>query len=338
MNNREFVMLAKPFDSLKHKVAGWLVSEKFDGQRAIWDGGVTRGKPKKDVPWANTLKDERYVDEQISTGLWSRYGNVIHAPDWWLDSLPNCLLDGELYMERGAFQETRKIVSRLSGGEGWKNIRFLVIDIPQRIALFQSGRINNPQFKKVIHASECLKLFQGVPAGTFLMKDQVERINQTRLPPIEAEAREKMYDMLNDVVSAGGEGLILRQFDRIWAPKRVPYLLKVKPMHDAEATVVGYVWGKGKHAGRMGAMIVQWEDKVFELGTGFTDDEREMYNKSSDLVGHHYCKGDETLPGTKANDAWSAYMFERGTSVTFRYVSLTDDGVPREARYWRCDS
>ena len=52
---REYVQLAHVFDSKKHSPAGWYASEKLDGQRAWWDGGVSRGMPAAQVPYANTV-------------------------------------------------------------------------------------------------------------------------------------------------------------------------------------------------------------------------------------------------------------------------------------------
>jgi hypothetical protein len=52
------------------------VSEKYDGFRAWWDGGVSRGLPITAVPWANKNKKDRLLREPVSTGLWSFYGNV----------------------------------------------------------------------------------------------------------------------------------------------------------------------------------------------------------------------------------------------------------------------
>ena len=43
--NREFVQLAQVYDPKKHGIAGWFVSEKLDGMRCLWDGGITRGLP-----------------------------------------------------------------------------------------------------------------------------------------------------------------------------------------------------------------------------------------------------------------------------------------------------
>ena len=52
--NREFLMLAKDFKD--HHLDSYLWSIKIDGQRAFWDGGISRGQPAKDVAWCNTLK------------------------------------------------------------------------------------------------------------------------------------------------------------------------------------------------------------------------------------------------------------------------------------------
>ena len=61
MSKREFVMLAKDYDSKKYGIAGWFMSEKFDGMRDTWDGGVSRGKLASTIPWANTAKDKKEV-------------------------------------------------------------------------------------------------------------------------------------------------------------------------------------------------------------------------------------------------------------------------------------
>src|SRR3954469_15820234 len=122
--NREFLLLAQDFDPEKHHAANHFISIKLDGQRALWDGGVSRGILKEKIPWANINKDQRYKEPPVATGLWSRYGNVIHAPGWFLDKLPKgIILDGELYLGRGRFQECRSTVSTLVPGPKWKDIK-----------------------------------------------------------------------------------------------------------------------------------------------------------------------------------------------------------------------
>lgn len=312
---REFLMLAHPYNPDKHLIAGWYVSEKLDGQRCFWDGGVSRGKPTVEVPWANLQRKVK----PVATGLWSRYGNVIVAPDYFLDSLPvGLLLDGELYC--GNFQQLRTIVSTdVADPEDWKKVNYIVFDSPG-FDLFTTDKINNPNFTKHINHEKCvdyLSLNGGIEirGGQFnavyqetlgLLPDSDKiayRLSQIKLPIREDLAREEMYSILNSVVNAGGEGIMLRDPRSIWIPKRVNTLLKVKPMLDSEAMVVGHVDGEGRLDGMLGALTVKWNSKIFNLGTGFHDSERKKE------------------------------LYPIGTIIRFKYTSLTGDGVPREARF-----
>ncbi|CAD6938686.1 unnamed protein product, partial [Tilletia caries] len=70
---------------------GWWMSEKLDGVRAYWDG----------------------------SSLWSRASVLYDAPQDFKDKLPTDMsLDGELWMERDAFDGTSGIIR--SGTSGWK--------------------------------------------------------------------------------------------------------------------------------------------------------------------------------------------------------------------------
>jgi DNA ligase-1 len=97
---------------------GFLVSEKFDGVRAVWDGQVLR----------------------------FRSGRVIAAPAWFLSALPRVALDGELWMGRGAFDRLSGAVRQAApDDEAWRTVKYLVFDLPghaapfaQRVALVQS--------------------------------------------------------------------------------------------------------------------------------------------------------------------------------------------------------
>ena len=62
----------------------YLVSEKYDGVRALWDGQTLR----------------------------SRAGNVIAAPAWFVAKLPKQPLDGELWIARGQFEKLSGFVRK----------------------------------------------------------------------------------------------------------------------------------------------------------------------------------------------------------------------------------
>jgi DNA ligase 1 len=151
---------------------------------------------------------------------------------------------------------------------------------------------------------------------------------QERLPIATQAAQDRIYELMDTVLEKDGEGLILRKPESIWTPKRTWDLLKVKPLNDDEAKVIGYVWGKGKYEGMMGAVIVDWHGIVFEL-SGFTDAERGMECIAA--------KGIRTFPtpGTKVLADWYNANFPIGSTITFKYRELTNAGVPKEARYYR---
>lgn len=348
MAKREFLQLAQNFNPDKHSLAGWCMSEKLDGMRAFWDGGHTRGMKASYVPFANTEKDHRLKEEPVSTGLWSRYGKVIHAPGWWLDHLPEVPLDGELYMGRGLFQTLMSTCRRYDFSGEWIDVRFVVFDTPPLDQVFSDGKINNTNFKKVF--SGVRELFLGCPTVdsrkvfssriAWLRKHKIENAHveihdQTFLPVSTNRAYEQMQEKLFEVQEAGGEGLIIKNPQDLWLPERVWNVLKVKPWSDAEGEVVGYNWGKegvgDKLVGLMGSLILRTKAGEFKL-SGFTDLEREMEfveGGSAYDVGCKFPDGQEVAPNIHNP------RFPRGSLVTFKYRELTDDGLPKEARYYR---
>ena len=96
------LMLARDA-SLDIDPAGYLVSEKFDGARALWDGHVLR----------------------------FRSGNLIAAPAWFTTRLPGTPLDGELWLGRGRFEALSATVRRLQpDDEEWRALRYMVFELP----------------------------------------------------------------------------------------------------------------------------------------------------------------------------------------------------------------
>lgn len=76
-------------------------------------------------------------------------------------------------------------------------------------------------------------------------------------------------------------------------------LLKVKRFQDAEARVTGHQDGKGKHKGRVGALLCEMAcGKKFKVGTGMSDHQREHPPKV-------------------------------GAIITYKFQELTPDGVGR---------
>ena len=83
---------------------GWLVSEKLDGVRALWDGQRLR----------------------------FRSGRAIIAPPWFTAALPPVPLDGELWGGRGRFEQLSGTVRREQpSDDAWREVRYQVFDLPE---------------------------------------------------------------------------------------------------------------------------------------------------------------------------------------------------------------
>lgn len=360
MAKREFLMLAHVFSAHKHGVAGWMLSEKLDGMRCFWDGGVSRGLPKVEVPWANVDKDERYLTQPIATGLWSRYGNVIHAPDWWLDALPPIMLDGELFTVRGDRQRLMSTVKDLVPGIGWDDVRFFVFDSPPPEVIFANGDITGVNYNKVMDGSEswfqsrAQLRWQASSASVFgsIYKrlcreladcdEKIVRVLRQIELPYGVGALDAMYASLDVFVERGGEGVILRDPHSWWIPERAKTMLKVKKYLDAEARVIGYTTGRqtdkgSKLLGLMGALVVEYDGKRLEL-SGFTDEERTLDWTPGECRAELECSPVEWAienPGQEVPDWIQAAHYPRGSVITFTFRDLSRDGIPQEARYQR---
>ena len=252
----------------------------------------------EDVKELPILLAHVWTDEHDPTGWWmsekldgvraywdgaqflSRLGNVYHAPPWFTAGLPKHLLDGELFTARKAFQRTVGIVKRQDHPETWTAVRFVIFDAPHLDAPFEDRQA----FLTTSVAG------WGNAYATILEQARCESLAAMRAKLAELEA-------------LGAEGLMLRQPGSRYAAGRSSTLLKVKSFRDAEAVVVGYEPGKGKHKGRVGSLLCELPDgKRFNVGTGLTDAER-------------------TAPPAV------------GTTITFQYQELSDDGIPRFPSY-----
>ncbi len=206
----------------------------------------------------------------------SRQGNEYFAPAWFITDLPKIALDGELWIGRKAFQRTVSIVRRHDQSELWREVRFVVFDAPNASRDFEERQEvltatlceQQPQFARLLHQERCLGL-------------------------------QHLRDELCRITTLGGEGLMLRQPRSRYEVGRSHTLLKAKLIAELDAQVVEHVAGRGRHRGRVGALLVRLANgTTFNVGTGLSDAER------------------QSPPAV-------------GSIVTVSYQELTDRGVPR---------
>lgn len=332
MAKSEYLLLAHVYRPVKDNIAGWYVSEKLDGCRAFWDGGVSRGELAANVRYANIIKDTKPV---VATGLWSRTGKVIHAPDSWLDALPDCLLDGELYLGPGRFQELRTVIGPHVPSPRWGEVGFKVFDSPtwEAFTKVREIKIRN-DYSFWVRSSPSVTTVERDWPYDFIIKFLKAKlagnpvatiIEQEQLPLAYYHAVDRLEQMLDKIAKKDGEGVMLRQSSFRWRAVRSHGLLKYKPIRQSQATVTGFTAGKGRLVGRIGALVVDFNGKRLEL-SGMTDEERVLPSDSAAWA--------EQNPGADLPFTCPFY-FTIGQLVKFKYRELSDDGIPKEARYTR---
>ena len=357
MKKREFVQLLHTYKS--QDIAGWYWSEKFNGQCAFWDGGLTTGMSCRSVPFANTAKHHRYKIEPKATGLWSRYGQPIQCPPTWRQHLPPFPLHGELMIPGLTHQGVAKVIKKLDPNPlDWMAVRFKIFDAPDYASFAQIGRVANQIWEKLFTqdvASWIMEKmveknicpFRAIPLNfkqTYIAlcdapiwNETVQLVEQHQLPEHMIEAAKIVDKAMWEVVDKGGEGLVLRSPYGYWEPKRSHDALKMKPADESIAEVVSLHFGeltdKGSSLlGKMGALIVRWNGKTFKIGSGFNHDERELSSLRDDqdpiAIASAY-------PGQEADPSIECAQFPRGSKFKFKYRELTDDGIPAEARHVR---
>lgn len=247
---------------------GWLLSEKLDGVRAYWDGQQ----------------------------LWTKNGNPIYAPKWFINDFPPFELDGELWIARQHFEELTSVVLDQNPSKEWSKVTYQIFEVPN-----QPGGL----LKRLNVLEE------------YLMNQPVSVINViTQTPAINHEYVDRELKRLSKL---GAEGVVIRD-------GRLPYLVgrqsrmqKVKLKQDAECVVKGYTEGKGKYNGQMGAVLCELipeqvarlfpkldagNPEVIKVGTGFSDLQRKHPPKI-------------------------------GSKITFQYRGLTRKGLPRFVSFLR---
>lgn len=102
--------LVKPdiYDEKKHNIENWLMSEKLDGVRAVWNGKNLETKNK----------------------------NKIFAPAWFTKDFPPFALDGELWTKQDDFENIQSLVLSQKEPKGWENISYNIFEVPNQSGNF----------------------------------------------------------------------------------------------------------------------------------------------------------------------------------------------------------
>lgn len=273
----------------------WIMSEKFDGYRALFQYREGRGI------------------------FLSRSGKEFTAPAWFIEAMPppnvlkDHVLDGELWAGRDNFQLMGTVRKKVPLDEEWMQIQYQVYDIT---SLENSFIERLKALKRYVQMTE--KRWKGIKSAlgypyhnldcplVFASQTQIKSLSQ-------------MKEYYESVVREGGEGIMLKHPLQPYEHGRSSYLLKYKPVYDREAIIVEYKAGKGKYSSMLGAFICK---PLLNHDTYSTVDEdpNHVFTLSGmdDSIRHDYRK---THP--------------LGTIISYECSGYTNKGVPRFGRYLR---
>ena len=268
---------------------GWYSSEKYDGYRA------------------------RYMGEEPEKIFLSRQQKLFIAPEWFKEAMPDINLDGELWVGRDNFQDMGVVRQKKPAEDGWKTIRYTVYDLPDVQKPF-SERIK--MLKRIVQKNEkrwnTHRMTLGEPFSTFPCP--LVFTEQTKITSFK-----HLETIYQNIISKGGEGIMLKHPSSVYEDKRSNYMLKYKPSFDEEAIIIDYKEGKGKYKGMLGGFICKPlinkdtyhiidKDENHEFAISGMDDEvRENYKESHPI----------------------------GTIISYEHSGKTKVGKPRFARYVR---
>jgi len=245
---------------------GYFLSEKLDGYRALFYNGPNGGE------------------------FFSRNNKPFIAPKWFIENISKnipkgTLLDGELYIKRGDFEGMGVVRKKNPVDDDWKVVKYMVFDLPL---------VKEP-FRERYR----------------ILKNMIKRIKNVEVVEhIEIKNIDEFSKLHKKWTKDGAEGSMLRDPESYYENKRSNSLLKVKDFLDDEVVVQDIEFGKGKNENVMGNLIVKWAphskkskiyDGTFEVGTGFTDEQRKNWKK----------------------------LFKKGTLLTIKYFELQKSGKPR---------
>lgn len=259
------VMLAEKYFDKPEWVSGkeFLISTKLDGTRLV-----------------------AIVDDKIE--LFTRQGQLVTGMvdiEEELKQLPKgYVYDGELIAEtkselasKDLFRET---ISRARRDGIKTGIIYHIFDMVP-IDEFKRGIGSEParERKKHLHEIFSDKLLDIKQSFKWLKEVEVL---------YEGDNEEFIQMYLDSITNMGGEGIMLNIANAPYECKRTKNLLKVKKFNTADVRVINVYEGTGKYAGKLGGISIQFEHKGqlwnCDVGSGFTDEEREFYWQNKDKL------------------------------------------------------
>ena len=187
------------------------------------------------------------------------------------------VLDGEIMS--GSFQDLMKQIHRKSSATANDAVLNLFDALP--LTEFEKGESATTQEARSEWVYKWHKANKdALPNVTVVGHELVD---------LDTPVGQKRYKEINAQAIAGGyEGIMLKDPNAGYKCKRSVAWLKLKPFIEVSLTVTAVEEGTGKNVGKLGAFVCEGiddgKDIVVNVGSGFSDDDREAYWTARDEV------------------------------------------------------
>ena len=202
------------------------IQPKLDGVRCLIQAEFT-----------DVFKDMKVKAYSRTGKEWKNIDHILEELIPFFNKHPNVILDGELY-NHDLKDDFEKIISLVRKQK------------PTDLDVLESADM--VQFHCYDTVMEHIPYHD---RALFLITNLNESYCVKFLPPVRVDCEERAKLHHQENLGAGYEGSILRTNDT-YQCKRSHSLRKFKDFHDTEATIVGYVEGKGKRKGTLGKFLM----------------------------------------------------------------------------------
>jgi len=223
---RKKPMLAYPVNNKPIVYDKVSMQPKLDGVRCVIQAEFT-----------DVFKDMKVKAYSRTGKEWKNIDHILEELVPFFTKHPDVILDGELYNHdfKDDFEQIISMVRKTKPTEQDRleseyQVQFHCYDIIDETLTFEE---RNYFISKHVKPSYCVK--------------------HVKTQAVASESLSKVIHQQN--LDAGYEGSILRTND-VYQCKRSHSLRKFKDFHDTEATIIGYVEGKGKRLGTLGKFLM----------------------------------------------------------------------------------
>ena len=210
-----------------------------------------------------------HVEQQVLSNVYA-----IRA---YLKTKGGFVLDGEIMGK--SFQDLMRQAQRKENVQTQDTV-FNVFDILP-LEDFKRGFWNAQLRKRLAILTDMQPVFDAMP--------NVTRVDSQIVVDLSTEeGRTTLHEYATEMVTAGFEGIMIKDMEAPYECKRNTFWMKWKPVITVDLPVIALEEGTGRNKGRLGALVCSGNDHgkdiTVNVGSGFSDTERDLFWKQQEVI------------------------------------------------------